>query len=75
MEENTYFHLCACRLLAGNQGGYLTDVSVCLIAVLLNEDFEARISRFKLIKSSMCSRTGITSLPSIQKSHTELLFA
>lgn len=36
---------------------------------------EARISNFKLITSSMCSRTGITSLPSIQKSYTKHLCA
>ena len=75
MEENIYCQLCACQLLAGNQGGYLMDVSVCLISALLIEDFEPRISVFKLIKSSTCSRTGITSLPIIQKSYTELLFA
>lgn len=65
MEENTYFQLCACHP-AGNQDGYLMDICVCLIFALVIEDFEQKISGFKLRKSSMCSRTGITSLPRTQ---------
>lgn len=75
LEENMYFQLCASHLLPGSQGGYLMDVSVCLISAILIEDFKWRISDLKLIQSSMCSKTRITSLPRIQKSYTKILFA
>lgn len=70
-----YFELCACCLFAGNQGGYFMVVSVCFISASLSEDFEPRTSSFKLMKSSVCSRTGNTSLSSIQKIYTEFLSA